>query len=79
MELNTKFFAWDLNRYLRVGNGNQLVRDPKKKIRALASEKARWSLQITRCCLAKKQQYFQVFTRFGKCNKEGGKCPYIHD
>ena len=45
----------------------------------IASEKVRWSLQTTRCHLAKKQHYFQFFTRFGKCNKEGGKCPYIHD
>jgi len=79
LDLNNKFFAWDLNRYLRVGNGNQLVRDPKTISHALASEKVRWSLQTTRCRLAKKQHYFQFFTRFGKCNKEGGKCPYIHD
>lgn len=67
------------NQYLRVGNGNQLVRDPKTISRALASEKVRWSLHTARCRLAKKQQYCQFFTRFGKCNKEGGKCPYIHD
>eukprot|EP01018_Ginkgo_biloba_P019123 Gb_37874 [translate_table: standard] len=65
--------------YLRVGNGNQLVRDPKTVSRALASEKVRWSLHTARCRLAKKQQYCQFFTRFGKCDKEGGKCPYIHD
>ena len=47
MDLNNKFFAWDLNRYLGVGNGNQLVRDPKTISRALASEKVRWSLQTT--------------------------------
>ena len=79
MDLHNKFSAWDLNRYLRVGNGNQLVRDPKTISHALASDKVRWSLQTTRCRLAKKQHYFQFFTRFGKCNKEGGKCPYIHD
>lgn len=67
------------NQYLRVGNGNQLVRDPKTISRALASEKVRWSLHTARCRLAKKQQYCQFFTRFGKCDKEGGKCPYIHD
>ncbi|KAH9305277.1 hypothetical protein KI387_009681, partial [Taxus chinensis] len=65
--------------YLRVGNGNQLVRDPKKVCRVLASEKVRWSLHTARCRLAKRQQYCQFFTRFGKCNKEDGKCPYIHD
>ncbi|KAM0933950.1 putative transcription factor C3H family [Dioscorea sansibarensis] len=65
--------------YIRIGNGNQLVRDPKKLIRILASEKVRWSLHTARLKLAKKQQYCQFFTRFGKCNKNGGKCPYIHD
>ncbi|GLJ21499.1 hypothetical protein SUGI_0397310 [Cryptomeria japonica] len=65
--------------YLRVGNGNKLVRDPKKVCRVLASEKVRWSLHTARRRLAKKQQYCQFFTRFGKCNKDDGKCPYIHD
>lgn len=68
-----------LNRYVRIGNGNQLVRDRKKLIRMLASEKIRWSLHTARLRLAKKQQYCQFFTRFGKCNKNSGKCPYIHD
>jgi len=67
------------NRYIRIGNGNQLVRDPKKLIRMLASEKIRRSLHTARQRLAKKQQYCQFFTRFGKCNKNSGKCPYIHD
>ncbi|KAJ0984390.1 hypothetical protein J5N97_002746 [Dioscorea zingiberensis] len=65
--------------YIRIGNGNKLVRDPKKLIRILASEKVRWSLHTARLKLARKQQYCQFFTRFGKCNKNGGKCPYIHD
>ncbi|OAE33356.1 hypothetical protein AXG93_4123s1310 [Marchantia polymorpha subsp. ruderalis] len=65
--------------YLRVGNGNQLVRDPKAASQALASEKVRWSLHHARSRGAKKQQYCQFFTRFGKCNKENGKCIYIHD
>ncbi|KAL2622795.1 hypothetical protein R1flu_003000 [Riccia fluitans] len=63
--------------YLRVGN--QLVRDPKAASQALASEKVRWSLHHARSRGAKKQQYCQFFTRFGKCNKENGKCIYIHD
>ncbi|XP_064980113.1 uncharacterized protein LOC135622303 [Musa acuminata AAA Group] len=67
------------NEYIRIGNGNQLVRDPKKLIRILASEKVRWSLHTARLRLAKKRQYCQFFTRFGECNKKGGKCPYIHD
>ncbi|XP_074571066.1 uncharacterized protein LOC141827663 [Curcuma longa] len=67
------------NEYIRIGNGNQLVRDPKKLTRILASEKVRWSLHTARLRLAKKNQYCQFFTRFGKCNKKGGKCPYIHD
>ncbi|ONK70301.1 uncharacterized protein A4U43_C05F32320 [Asparagus officinalis] len=67
------------NEYVRVGNGNRLVRDPKKLIRMLASEKIRWSLHTARRRLAKKQQYCQFFTRFGKCNKNSGKCTYIHD
>ena len=29
--------------------------------------------------MAKKWKYCQFFTRFGKCNKDDGKCPYIHD
>nr|XP_029116510.1 LOW QUALITY PROTEIN: uncharacterized protein LOC105060998 [Elaeis guineensis] len=65
--------------YIRIGNGNQLVRDPKKLVRILASEKVRWSLHTARLRVAKKQQYCQFFTRFGKCNKNGGKCPFIHD
>ncbi|KAF9599525.1 hypothetical protein IFM89_038745 [Coptis chinensis] len=66
-------------RYIRLGNGNQLVRDPKKLVRLLASEKIRWSLHTSRLRLARKQQYCQFFTRFEKCNKGDGKCPYIHD
>ncbi|KAL8110328.1 hypothetical protein AgCh_026160 [Apium graveolens] len=65
--------------YVRIGNGNQLIRDPKKRTRALASEKVRWSLHTARLRLARKSKYCQFFTRFGKCNKDDGKCPYIHD
>ncbi|KAJ4966580.1 hypothetical protein NE237_018429 [Protea cynaroides] len=65
--------------YVRIGNGNQLIRDPKKLIRFLASEKVRWSLHTARLRLGRKQRYCQFFTRFGKCNKDDGKCPYIHD
>ncbi|XP_042033155.1 uncharacterized protein LOC121779795 isoform X2 [Salvia splendens] len=68
-----------LFRYVRIGNGNQLIRDPKKRVRVLASEKVRWSLRTARLRLARKSKYCQFFTRFGKCNKDGGKCPYIHD
>ncbi|GLT84932.1 hypothetical protein SLE2022_031390 [Rubroshorea leprosula] len=65
--------------YVRIGNGNQLVRNPKKRTRVLASEKVRWSLHTARLRLSKKRKYCQFFTRFGKCNKDGGKCPFIHD
>ncbi|KAL0698037.1 hypothetical protein Bca4012_054159 [Brassica carinata] len=65
--------------YVRVGNGNQLVRDPKKRTRALANEKVRWSLHNVRLRSAKKKKYCQFFTRFGKCNKDDRKCPYVHD
>ncbi|XP_021895300.1 uncharacterized protein LOC110812756 isoform X2 [Carica papaya] len=65
--------------YVRIGNGNQLIRDPKKRARVLASEKIRWSLHTARLRLAKKRKYCQFFTRFGECNKDDGKCPYIHD
>ncbi|CAL0317946.1 unnamed protein product [Lupinus luteus] len=65
--------------YIRIGNGNQLIRDPKKRTRKLANEKVRWSLHTARQRLTRKQKYCQFFTRFGKCNKDGGKCPYIHD
>ncbi|KAM7514771.1 hypothetical protein LguiA_004354 [Lonicera macranthoides] len=65
--------------YVRLGNGNQLIRDPKKRTRTLASEKVRWSLHTARLRLARKKKYCQFFTRFGKCNKDDGKCPYIHD
>ncbi|KAL8485698.1 hypothetical protein ACS0TY_027834 [Phlomoides rotata] len=65
--------------YVRIGNGNQLVRDPKKRTRILASEKVRWSLRTARLRLARKRKFCQFFTRFGKCNKDEGKCPYIHD
>uniref|UniRef100_A0A2P2JZN5 Uncharacterized protein At1g21580 isoform X2 n=1 Tax=Rhizophora mucronata TaxID=61149 RepID=A0A2P2JZN5_RHIMU len=65
--------------YVRIGNGNQLIRNPKKRTRILASEKVRWSLHTARSRLARKRKYCQFFTRFGKCNKDDGKCPYIHD
>ncbi|KAH9757233.1 hypothetical protein KPL71_016319 [Citrus sinensis] len=65
--------------YVRIGNGNQLIRDPKRRARVLASEKVRWSLHTARLRLARKRKYCQFFTRFGKCNKDNGKCPYIHD
>ncbi|KAM7266594.1 hypothetical protein ACFE04_004491 [Oxalis oulophora] len=68
------------NEYIRIGNGNRLVRNPKKRTRILASEKIRWSLHTARLRLLKKHQYCQFFTRFGKCNKNDEKnCPYIHD
>ncbi|CAI0609725.1 unnamed protein product [Linum tenue] len=66
--------------YFRIGIGNKLIRNPKKRSRILASEKVRWSLHTARSRLAKKRKYCQFFTRFGKCNKDDdGKCPYIHD
>ncbi|KAK3016029.1 hypothetical protein RJ639_005289 [Escallonia herrerae] len=65
--------------YVRIGNGNQLIRDPKKRTRTFASEKVRWSLHTARSRLARKRKYCQFFTRFGKCDKDDGKCPYIHD
>lgn len=71
--------AVSICRYVRIGNGNQLIRDPKKRTRKLANEKVRWSLHTARQRLARKQKYCQFFTRFGKCKKDGGKCPYIHD
>ncbi|KAI3725906.1 hypothetical protein L1987_65702 [Smallanthus sonchifolius] len=65
--------------YVRIGNGNQLVRNPKRRTRIFANEKVRWSLHTARSRLAKKKKFCQFFTRFGKCNKDDGKCPYIHD
>ncbi|KAL2894016.1 Zinc finger CCCH domain-containing protein 7 [Bienertia sinuspersici] len=65
--------------YVRIGNGNQLVRDPKRRTRILAGEKVRWSLHTARMRLARKRKFCQFFTRFGKCNKGEGKCPFIHD
>ncbi|KAL4583144.1 hypothetical protein LXL04_007709 [Taraxacum kok-saghyz] len=65
--------------YLRIGNGNQLVRNPKRRTRLFANEKVRWSLHTARSRLARKKKYCQFFTRFGKCNKDDGKCQYIHD
>ncbi|XP_031483914.1 uncharacterized protein LOC116253282 isoform X2 [Nymphaea colorata] len=67
------------NEYVRIGSGNKLVRDPKRLTRMLANEKVKWSLHTVRSRLARKRQYCQFFTRFGKCNKSDGKCPYIHD
>ncbi|XP_057531880.1 uncharacterized protein LOC130810002 isoform X2 [Amaranthus tricolor] len=67
------------NEYVRIGNGNKLVLDPKRRTRVLASEKVRWSLHTARRRLAKKRKFCQFFTRFGKCNKVEGKCPFIHD
>lgn len=71
--------GFNVGRYVRIGNGNQLIRDPKRRARVLASEKVRWSLHTARLRLARKRKYCQFFTRFGKCNKDNGKCPYIHD
>ncbi|KAL8251394.1 hypothetical protein R6Q59_035087 [Mikania micrantha] len=65
--------------YVRIGNGNQLVRNPKRRTRVFANEKVRWSLHTARSRLAKRKKFCQFFTRFGKCNKDDGKCPYIHD
>ncbi|XP_042027160.1 zinc finger CCCH domain-containing protein 7-like [Salvia splendens] len=65
--------------YVRIGNGNQLIRDPKIRVRVLASVKVRWSLLTARLRLARKSKYCQFFTRFGKCNKDDGKCLCIHD
>ncbi|PKA63562.1 Zinc finger CCCH domain-containing protein 7 [Apostasia shenzhenica] len=65
--------------YVQIGNGNQLVRDPKKLKHILAREKVRWSLHTARLRWARKRQYCLFFTRFGKCKNSGGKCPYIHD
>ncbi|XP_076913343.1 uncharacterized protein LOC143571931 isoform X2 [Bidens hawaiensis] len=65
--------------YVRIANGNQLVRNPKRRTRVFAIEKVRWSLHTARTRLAKKKKFCQFFTRFGKCNKDNGKCPYIHD
>ncbi|MED6123478.1 hypothetical protein PIB30_049489 [Stylosanthes scabra] len=67
------------NVYFQIGKGNQLIRDPKKRTWILANEKVRWSLHTARQRLARKQKYCQFFTRFGKCNKDDGKCSYIHD
>lgn len=72
-------FEYQFFRYVRVGNGNQLVRDPKKRTRELANEKVRWSLHNVRFRSAKNKKYCQFFTRFGKCSKDNGKCPYVHD
>ncbi|KAL0326121.1 UNVERIFIED_CONTAM: Zinc finger CCCH domain-containing protein 7 [Sesamum radiatum] len=41
--------------------------------------RVRWSLRTARLRMARKRRYCQFFTRFGKCNKDDGKCPYIHD
>lgn len=71
--------SFDGTEYVRIGNGHQLVRDPKAASRALANEKVRWSLHTARSRRAKRQQYCLFFTRFGKCNKSEGECPYIHD
>ncbi|CAH9101776.1 unnamed protein product [Cuscuta europaea] len=65
--------------YVRLGSGNKLVRNPKRRVRILANQKVRWSLHTARLRLAKKSTYCQFFTRFGKCNKDNRKCPYIHD
>ncbi|CAL1362607.1 unnamed protein product [Linum trigynum] len=73
-------FTIGKDEYVRIGSGNKLIRNPKKRSRILASEKVRWSLHTARTRLAKKRKYCQFFTRFGKCNKDDdGKCPYIHD
>lgn len=73
------WYSLNFGRYIRIGNGNQLIRDPKKRTRLLASEKVRWSLHTARLRLARKRKYCQFFTRFGRCNKDSGRCPYLHD
>ncbi|CAH8258442.1 unnamed protein product [Arabidopsis lyrata] len=62
-----------------IRNCDQLARDPKKRTCVLTNEKVRWSLINVRLRVAKKMKYCQFFTRFGKCNKDDGKCPYVHN
>lgn len=78
--------------YFRVGDGNKLVRLSKPPVRSSAVvqkakwirptrspavQKARWTLHNAR--YRRRKQYCQFFTRFGKCDKGEGKCPFIHD
>ncbi|KAF7816805.1 putative zinc finger CCCH domain protein [Senna tora] len=65
--------------YVQVGNGNKLIRDQKKRTRMLANKKFIWSLQNAGQEGLARNQYCQFYTRFGKCNKDDGNCPYIHD
>ncbi|KAL0314367.1 UNVERIFIED_CONTAM: Zinc finger CCCH domain-containing protein 7 [Sesamum angustifolium] len=51
--------------YVRIGNGNQLVRDPKKRTRVLASEKV----------IPERMQDCSYFLK-GSCSNEN--CPYRH-
>ncbi|KAE8715468.1 Zinc finger CCCH domain-containing protein 7 [Hibiscus syriacus] len=44
--------------YVRIGNGNQLIRDPKKRTRVLESKKVRWSLHTARLRLVKKRKKY---------------------
>ncbi|KAM1573874.1 hypothetical protein ACFX1S_043994 [Malus domestica] len=44
----TKRLVIGNDEYLGIGNGNQLIRNPKKRTRMLASERVRWSLHTAR-------------------------------
>ncbi|KAK1554385.1 hypothetical protein Q3G72_011443 [Acer saccharum] len=59
--------------YVRIGNGNQLIRDPKKWTRVLASEKVRWSLHTARLRLARKRKYFCTKFLNGLCSNSDCK------
>ncbi|XP_042026793.1 zinc finger CCCH domain-containing protein 7-like [Salvia splendens] len=82
LSLSIFWWSFDTLHFIYIcsnGNGNQLIRDPKIRVRVLASEKVRWSLLTARLRLARKSKYCQFFTRFGKCNKDDVKCLCIHD
>ncbi|WVZ79299.1 hypothetical protein U9M48_026896 [Paspalum notatum var. saurae] len=58
--------------YVRVNKGNQLVRNPKKVIRMLASEKVRWSLHTV---IPERMPDCSYFLQ-GLCSNTA--CPYRH-
>ncbi|XP_059063588.1 uncharacterized protein LOC131043319 isoform X1 [Cryptomeria japonica] len=66
-------------KYVKDGNGNQLVRFSNTISHALAGEKIRWSLHTVRSIMSKKQQYSQSLSRFGTSNKEVSICPGTND
>ncbi|GAQ86008.1 hypothetical protein KFL_002650040 [Klebsormidium nitens] len=66
--------------FVRQGTSDRLVIDPTSARKTLASGRLKWSLQNARRRRATKGETLcPYFTKYGKCNREGATCPFVHD